>query len=161
VELKQLQRDVGITFIFVTHDQGEALSMSDRVAVFNLGRVEQVGSPREIYEHPTTEFVAGFVGTANVVPDGDGLVTVRPERIRFGAPADDEHGATGIVDAVQYLGATTRYRVHTSEGTDVTVEVANTSRAPGLAVGDTVQLAWHDSDRQRVGPPLADVTATD
>ena len=93
--------------------------------------------------------------------DGDGLVTVRPERIRFGAPADDEHGATGIVDAVQYLGATTRYRVHTSEGTDVTVEVANTSRAPGLAVGDTVQLAWHDSDRQRVGPPLADVTATD
>ena len=104
VELKELQREVGITFVFVTHDQGEALSMSDRVAVFNHGRIEQVGSPRDVYEHPATEFVAGFVGTANLLPDGDGLVTVRPERIRFGAPADDELGATGIVDAAQYLG---------------------------------------------------------
>jgi putative spermidine/putrescine transport system ATP-binding protein len=161
VELKELQRDVGITFIFVTHDQGEALSMSDRVAVFHLGRIEQVGSPREVYEHPATSFVAGFVGTANLVPDGEGLVTVRPERIRFGAPADDEHGATGIVDSAQYLGATTRYRVHTAEGTDVTVEVANTTTAPGIAVGDTVQLAWRNADRQRVGPPLADATTTD
>ena len=84
VELKQIQQQVGITFIFVTHDQGEALSMSDRVAVFHEGKVEQVGPPREIYEHPATEFVAGFVGTANLLADGDGLVTVRPERIRFG-----------------------------------------------------------------------------
>ena len=86
VELKQIQQQVGITFIFVTHDQGEALSMSDRVAVFHEGKVEQVGPPRQIYEHPATEFVAGFVGTANLLADGDGLVTVRPERIRFGAP---------------------------------------------------------------------------
>ena len=111
VELKQIQQQVGITFIFVTHDQGEALSMSDRVAVFNEGKVEQVGPPRQIYEHPATEFVAGFVGTANLLTDGDGLVTVRPERIRFGAPVGDEVGAAGTVDAVQYLGATTRYRV--------------------------------------------------
>ena len=103
---------MGITFIFVTHDQGEALSMSDRVAVFNHGKVEQVGPPREVYEQPATEFVAGFVGTANLLPDGDGLVTVRPERIRFGAPTGDETGATGTVDATNYLGATTRYRVH-------------------------------------------------
>ena len=95
------------------------------------------------------------------LPDGDGLATVRPERIHFGAPADDEHGVTGLVDAVHYLGATTRYRVHTAEGTDVTVEVANTSHAPSIAVGDTVQLAWHDADRRRVGPPLADAVATD
>jgi putative spermidine/putrescine transport system ATP-binding protein len=161
VELKELQREVGITFIFVTHDQGEALSMSDRVAVFNLGRVEQVGSPREVYEHPATEFVAGFVGTANLVSDGDGLVTVRPERIRFGAPGEGEHGASGVVDAVHYLGATTRYRVHTSDGAVVTVERANTARSPGVDVGDEVQLAWHDSDRQRVGPPLAEATSTD
>ena len=67
VELKALQRQVGITFIYVTHDQGEALSMSDRVAVFNDGRIEQIGTPAEIYEHPATAFVAGFVGASNVV----------------------------------------------------------------------------------------------
>ena len=162
VELKELQREVGITFVFVTHDQGEALSMSDRVAVFNHGRIEQVGSPREVYEHPATEFVAGFVGTANLLPDGDGLVTVRPERIRFGAPADDEVGATGIVDSAQYLGATTRYRVHTADGS------ARHRRgrqhhhgAPASRSATTVQLAWRASDRQRVGAPLADALATD
>ena len=160
-ELKELQREVGITFVFVTHDQGEALSMSDRVAVFNHGKIEQIGVPRSVYEHPATEFVAGFVGTANLVPDGDGLVTVRPERIRFGAPAGDELGATGTVDSAHYLGATTRYRVHTSEGTYVIVEVANTMSAPAVAVGDAVQLAWRATDRQRVGTSLADLTTTD
>jgi putative spermidine/putrescine transport system ATP-binding protein len=161
VELKELQREVGITFVFVTHDQSEALSMSDRVAVFNDGRIEQVGSAREVYEHPATEFVAGFVGTANLLADGDGLVTVRPERIRFGVAADDEVGTTGIVDSAQYLGATTRYRVHTADGDDVTVEVANTTTAPVIAIGDTVQLAWRAADRQRVGLPLADAISTD
>ena len=161
VELKQLQRDVGITFIFVTHDQGEALSMSDRVAVFNHGRIEQVGPPREVYEHPATEFVAGFVGTANLVPDGDGLATVRPERIRFGAPAGDERAPPASSTRSSYLGATTRYRSHTSEGTDLIVEVREHVERAGLAVGDTVQLAWHNSDRQRVGPPLADAVSTD
>ena len=161
VELKELQREVGITFVFVTHDQGEALSMSDRVAVFNHGRIEQVGSPRDVYEHPATEFVAGFVGTANLLPDGDGLVTVRPERIHFGAAAGDEMGATGIVDSVLYLGSTTHYRVHTADGAHLTVEVANTTTAPQVPVGETVQLAWRASDRQRVGAPLADALSTD
>ena len=119
---------MGITFIFVTHDQGEALSMSDRVAVFNHGKVEQVGPPREVYEHPATEFVAGFVGTANLLPDGDGLVTVRPERIRFGAPAGDETGATGIVDATQLPR---RHHplpgAHVDDGSVLVVEVANTT----------------------------------
>src|SRR5436190_13814682 len=94
VELKAIQHDVGITFVFVTHDQHEALSMSDRVAVFNHGRVEQVGAPREVYERPASLFVAGFVGTTNVLRDDvaervlgrDGLWTVRPERIRIGPP---------------------------------------------------------------------------
>lgn len=153
VELKQIQQQVGITFVFVTHDQGEALSMSDRVAVFNHGRVEQVGPPREVYEHPATEFVAGFVGTANLLADGDGLVTVRPERIRLGAPTADEVGTTGTVDAVQYLGATTRYRVQTDDGTALMVEVANTTASPAVTVGDAVQLAWRPTDRQRVGAP--------
>jgi putative spermidine/putrescine transport system ATP-binding protein len=151
VELKQIQQQVGITFIFVTHDQGEALSMSDRVAVFNQGRVEQVGTPREIYERPSSEFVAGFVGTANLLRDGDALVTVRPERIRLSAPDVNEIGTTGVVDDVQYLGATTRYRVQTAEGTALVVEVPNTESSPRAAVGDSVQLAWQRDDRQRVG----------
>ena len=91
VELKTIQRDVGITFIFVTHDQEEALTMSDRIAVFNHGRIEQVGTPAEVYEHPSTRFVAGFVGTSNLL-DGaaavavigrEGTFTVRPEKIRL------------------------------------------------------------------------------
>ncbi len=125
VELKQIQQQVGITFIFVTHDQGEALSMSDRVAVFNQGRIEQVGTPREIYEHPATEFVAGFVGTANLLPDGDGPGhrPTRADPLRRPQPAT-RPAPTGTIDAVQYLGATTRYRVHTDDGTTLVVEVA-------------------------------------
>ena len=151
VELKQIQQQVGITFVFVTHDQGEALSMSDRVAVFNEGKVEQVGLPREIYEHPATDFVAGFVGTANLLHDDEGLATVRPERIRFGAPAHGEVGTAGTVDAVSYLGATTRYRVQIEDGSALVVEVANTTTGPGVVEGDDVQLAWKPADRQRVG----------
>ena len=90
VELKTIQRDVGITFVFVTHDQGEALSMSNRIAVFNKGRVEQVGTPRDIYDHPATAFVAGFVGTSNVLSAERsqqllGVAephSIRPERLR-------------------------------------------------------------------------------
>jgi putative spermidine/putrescine transport system ATP-binding protein len=158
VELKHIQQQVGITFIFVTHDQGEALSMSDRVAVFNEGKVEQVGPPRQIYEHPATEFVAGFVGTANLLADGDGLATVRPERIRFGPPTGDEIGTAGTVDAVSYLGSTTRYRVQTDDGTALVVEVPNTTAGLGVTEGDAVQLAWHPTDRQRVGASATDTS---
>ena len=158
VELKHIQQQVGITFIFVTHDQGEALSMSDRVAVFNEGKVEQVGPPRQIYEHPATEFVAGFVGTANLLADGDGLATVRPERIRFGTPTGDEIGTAGTVDAVSYLGSTTRYRVQTDDGTALVVEVPNTTAGLGVTEGDAVQLAWHPTDRQRVGASATDTS---
>ncbi len=92
VELKQIQRDVGITFVFVTHDQDEALTMSNRIAVFDRGRIEQVGTPTEIYEQPVSRFVAGFVGTSNVLEGAaarvscvgvDGPITVRPEKIRI------------------------------------------------------------------------------
>jgi putative spermidine/putrescine transport system ATP-binding protein len=91
VELKGLQRDVGITFVFVTHDQDEALTMSDRIAVFNAGRIEQVGTPSEVYEHPASQFVAGFVGTANLITGSTaqrlvgrpGTFSVRPEKIRI------------------------------------------------------------------------------
>ncbi len=126
VELKTIQRDVGITFVFVTHDQGEALSMSSRIAVFNHGRIEQVGTPREIYDHPATSFVAGFVGTSNLldaqtsakVLGVSATHSIRPERIRIVSAdatgsrlADHEVSVDGIVTDVQYLGSDCRVRV--------------------------------------------------
>ncbi len=120
VELKAIQRDVGITFVFVTHDQGEALSMSNRIAVFNSGRIEQVGEPRQIYDAPTTTFVATFVGTSNVlsVEQSRRLLGVnaahalRPERIRIGGPEPGagEVSIDGVLSDIQYLGSDCRVR---------------------------------------------------
>lgn len=109
-ELKKLQQELGITFIFVTHDQGEALSMSDRVAVFNNGRIEQVDTPRDLYMRPRTPFVAGFVGTSNVFDAGlaqtlcgmEGTFSLRPEHIRLNEQGDVQ--VQGVVQAVQYQG---------------------------------------------------------
>src|SRR5439155_15485577 len=120
VELKAIQQEVGITFIFVTHDQQEALTMSDRIAVFAEGRIEQVGTPTEIYERPLTQFLAGFVGTSNVLPPAvarvlvgrDETSTIRPEHIRFVAagaePGADEMHTSATARAAQYLGAFVR-----------------------------------------------------
>ncbi|NTW38492.1 MAG: ABC transporter ATP-binding protein [Cellulomonadaceae bacterium] len=128
VELKAIQRQVGITFLFVTHDQEEALTMSDRIAVFSGGRIEQVGSPAEVYERPATGFVAGFVGTSNLL-EGDvaqrvvgrpGTWSVRPEKIRIQpsgtAPGPGEHGAPGTVREVVYVGSATRFMVDLDAG---------------------------------------------
>ena len=123
IELKEIQREVGLTFIYVTHDQEEALTMSDRMAVFSHGKIEQVGTPAEVYERPATGFVAGFVGVSNVlegpvakaIVGQDGAFTIRPEKISMravGAPVEaDECSATGRVRDVVYLGAVTRYTV--------------------------------------------------
>jgi len=163
VELKAMQREVGITFVFVTHDQGEALTMSDRVAVFNHGRIEQVGAPEDLYERPATEFVARFVGTSNVLADATaealvgrpGTFTIRPERITMTAiaPADGagstavSGGTTGTVSDAQYLGAETRYRVTVRSpggaGGDLLVSVPSSARA-GLGIGTDVSLTWPD-----------------
>ena len=123
-ELKALQRKVGITFVYVTHDQEEALGMSDRLAVFNLGRIEQIGTPEQIYERPATAFVAGFVGASNIVDaaTAERLVgrrqafSLRPERIRLGldprtGDGTADHGVDGTVISVQYHGASTRIEV--------------------------------------------------
>src|SRR4051812_19206440 len=117
-ELARIQREVGITFVFVTHAQGEALTLSSRVAVFNEGRIEQVGTPRAVYEEPATEFVAGFVGTASVIGGdaaravlgGDGSYSVRPERLRLvgDGETDGEVRAEGEVIELQYHGDGTR-----------------------------------------------------
>jgi putative spermidine/putrescine transport system ATP-binding protein len=157
LELKAIQQEVGITFIYVTHDQEEALTMSDRLAVFNRGRIEQVGSPADLYERPATSFVAGFVGTSNLLRGDvarslvgqDGLFTVRPEKIRLAeqgaAVADDEVGADGTIRNVVYLGPDTRYIVTLDAGSDLVVTQQNlhTSSMEVLAAqGRPVRLVW-------------------
>jgi putative spermidine/putrescine transport system ATP-binding protein len=157
IELKSIQQQVGITFIYVTHDQEEALTMSDRLAVFNAGRIEQLGSPAEVYERPKTRFVAGFVGTSNLLT-GDaaqavlgraGTFTIRPEKIRLQEPnhpvAADETGAVGVVQDVVYVGPDTRYVVTLDAGARLVVTQQNlaTSSTEALSLeGKAVRLVW-------------------
>jgi putative spermidine/putrescine transport system ATP-binding protein len=118
VELKSIQAEVGITFVYVTHDQEEALTMSDRIAVFNEGRIEQVGPPAEVYEQPQNPFVAGFVGVSNLLERDGTRFTVRPEKVRLieGAPQDGMHTEHGRIVDVAYAGMITRYLVELKAG---------------------------------------------
>jgi putative spermidine/putrescine transport system ATP-binding protein len=142
--LKALQRDLGITFVYVTHDQEEALTMSDRLAVFNEGRIEQVGSPADVYEHPGSEFVAGFVGVSNVLVREGRRFTIRPEKILMTAD-DGGEGESGTVREVVYLGMVTRFVVDLDGGGELVVVRQNleTSSQEALAEqGKRVRLAW-------------------
>ena len=139
--LKALQRDLGITFVYVTHDQEEALTMSDRLAVFDQGRIEQVGTPKDVYEHPRTEFVAGFVGVSNIVEEHGRRFTVRPEKIRLSADGGSRPGT--IADAV-FVGMFTRYVVELDDGTRLTV-VRQNDTSPTEA-GQRVHLEWNPDD---------------
>ena len=152
-ELKRIQQEVGITFIYVTHDQEEALTMSDRLAVFNAGRIEQVGSPAEVYEHPETEFVAGFVGVSNVLErtmnGKPGRFTVRPEKIRILAENEaaepGAHIESGEIRDVVYIGMVTRYAVELDDGGTLMVirqNLETTSSEALEARGRRVSLAW-------------------
>jgi len=159
-ELKAIQHEVGITFVFVTHDQDEALTMSDRIAVFSQGRIEQVATPAELYERPRSTFVAGFVGTSNLIAGEaartitgrNATFTVRPEKIRLLEP-DEQAGAgqstaTGVVSDVAYLGSQTRFVVRLDVGGELVVTRQNldTSSMEALAaMGRRVRLVW---DRQ-------------
>ncbi|WP_344282689.1 ABC transporter ATP-binding protein [Actinomadura napierensis] len=171
VELKTIQRRAGITFVFVTHDQEEALTLSDRIAVLDGGRVQQVGTPAEVYEHPATEFVAGFVGTTNRVGD----VCVRPEKLHVrilggdgedgtalggetsgpseaGGPAGDRH-AEGTVAEVVYAGAVTRFVVDLESG-DRVVALQQNLAASSMEVtrhrGARVRVGWQEAHEFRV-----------
>jgi putative spermidine/putrescine transport system ATP-binding protein len=144
IELKRIQGEVGITFIYVTHDQEEALTMSDRIAVFSGGRIEQVGSPSDVYERPQTEFVAGFVGVSNILERDGRKITVRPEKIRIldGSAANGEPGTIG--DAV-YVGMVTRYTVELDAGGVLQVVEQNLDRSSedvSSAKGQRVRLLW-------------------
>ncbi|HVP76073.1 MAG TPA: ABC transporter ATP-binding protein [Gaiellaceae bacterium] len=142
VFLKELQRELGITFVYVTHDQEEALTMSDRLAVFNEGRIEQIGTPADVYEHPETEFVAGFVGVSNVLERDGRRFTIRPEKIRMSTDGD---GEPGKVRDVVYVGMVTRYVVELDSGGELVVVRQNleTSSQEALAAqGRRVRLSW-------------------
>jgi putative spermidine/putrescine transport system ATP-binding protein len=162
VELKRIQGEVGITFVYVTHDQEEALTMSDRLAVFNAGRIEQVGTPAEVYERPANAFVAGFVGVSNIVERDGRRIIIRPEKIRLldgdEAP-DDLHVERGRVRDVAYAGMVTRYVVALEQGGELQVVRQNleTSSVEALeAVGRQVTVGWHDD--QAYALPSTDPT---
>jgi putative spermidine/putrescine transport system ATP-binding protein len=149
VFLKELQRELGITFVYVTHDQEEALTMSDRLAVFSSGRIEQIGAPADVYEHPQSEFVAGFVGVSNVLERGGRRFTIRPEKIHMveegqNLPSGDQMEAGRIRDVV-YVGMLTRYVVELDSGGELAVVRQNleTSSQEALeARGRRVRLGW-------------------
>jgi putative spermidine/putrescine transport system ATP-binding protein len=148
LELKRIQKQVGITFVYVTHDQEEALTMSDRMAVMASGKIQQIGPPVEVYERPATEFVAGFIGISNVLERNGVRFVLRPEKLRMleeGEPADS--GTTvepGVIEQVVYVGMSTRYVVRLDHGEQLVV-VRQNMDAPGHAQsseGRRVRLAW-------------------
>jgi putative spermidine/putrescine transport system ATP-binding protein len=144
VELKRIQQEVGLTFVYVTHDQEEALTMSDRLAVFNRGRIEQVGAPAEVYERPATEFVAGFVGTSNVLERDGRRFSVRPEKIQMNSDGASG-GESGHIRDVVYAGMFTRYVVELDSGGELTVVRQNLETSSQEALesrGRRVRLEW-------------------
>jgi putative spermidine/putrescine transport system ATP-binding protein len=166
IELKSIQQRAGLAFIYVTHDQEEALTMSDRLAVMNEGRIEQVGTPAGVYEEPGSEFVAGFVGVSNLLPREvaqklvgiDALVTVRPEKVRMVDPgssvAPDECAADGVVREVVYVGAATRFIVELDAGPRLVVMEQNRDRSSMDALdihGQKVTLLWKKHHSRPIG----------
>lgn len=163
IELKELQREVGITFIFVTHDQEEALTMSDRIAVFDKGKIQQLDRPATIYERPINEFVAGFVGVSNLI-SGDvsskllgksGTFTVRPEKITIdsGAVASTARKASGTIKEVEYLGPATRFNVDLEAGVRLVVLKQNTEESSQEVMsmrGKNVTLSWELESEYKV-----------
>jgi putative spermidine/putrescine transport system ATP-binding protein len=148
VELKRIQQEVGITFVYVTHDQEEALTMSDRLAVFNHGRIEQVGAPAEVYERPDSEFIAGFVGVSNVLERGGRRFTIRPEKVRLlEGPHDGLHTEAGVVRDVAYAGMVTRYLVELRQGGELHVVRQNLETTSSQALeqqGREVTVGWSE-----------------
>ena len=171
IELKEIQRTVGITFVYVTHDQEEALTMSDRIAVMNEGMLQQCGTPEEIYERPANAFVAGFIGISNLIPgavEGAGvrlqtgqlvpaeldegiapgeavLLCVRPEKLRLGAKADGQVSVDGVVAEAVYLGTATQYLIELAPGVRLVAIETNTQTASSekrFARGSKVTIGW-------------------
>ncbi len=153
LELKRIQRETGITFLMVSHDQDEAFSMSDRLVVLNAGRIEQLGTPREIYERSNSSYVAGFVGQANLLPeDGDNLSLLRPERIRLSQnpPGSDEEGCQGHLSALFYQGADWRLELTRADGSVLFILLNANEAPPSLTLGDSFWAVWKRADLHRL-----------
>ena len=153
IELKRIQQDVGLTFVYVTHYQEEALTMSDRLAVFSEGRIEQLGTPAQVYECPATEFVAGFIGVSNIIERDGRRFTVRPEKIEM---RDDNgrDGEQGRIRDVVYVGMFTRYIVELDSGGELTVVKQNlesSSREALESRGKRVRLEWRPEHTFEIG----------
>jgi putative spermidine/putrescine transport system ATP-binding protein len=166
VELKRIQREVGITFVYVTHDQEEALTMSDRLAVFSDGRIEQVGDPIEVYEQPASQFVASFVGTSNVIATDRGPAILRPERVHFssGDVRSGHEQSTGTVVDVAYLGMVTRITVELGDGSTMVGVRQNLERGGGTApivLGAPITVSWDPGEAFLLSPPLASATRSE
>jgi putative spermidine/putrescine transport system ATP-binding protein len=161
-ELKRIERQLAITFLYVTHDQEEALTMSDRIAILDHGRIEQVGTPVEVYERPATDFVAGFIGISNVIERDGHHITVRPEKIQIldaDTPVrDGQHVESGTISEVVYVGMVTRFRVALDAGGELVVAVQNYD-APieqEQRSGEQVRVAWRASHDIEVEAEAAD-----
>jgi len=143
-ELKNLQETTGITFVFVTHDQEEALSMGDRIAVFNQGKPEQIGTPEDIYERPSSRFVADFIGETNFITKEDGtIVAIRPERISINGSAPEF--ASGILTSMVYMGTDLRCTVSLTDETEIAIRVPPPFNLEGLTIGSHVKLCAEPS----------------
>jgi putative spermidine/putrescine transport system ATP-binding protein len=158
VELKWLQQELGITFLYVTHDQEEALTMSDRIAVFSHGKIDQVGSPEDVYERPETEFVAGFVGVSNLLERDGRRFTIRPEKIRIleerEEPGRGAHVESGRIRDVVYVGMVTRYVVDLETGGQLVVVRQNLERTSAEVLEDrgaAVRIAWREENTFTIG----------
>jgi putative spermidine/putrescine transport system ATP-binding protein len=145
IELKRIHKDLGITFVYVTHDQEEALTMSDRIAVFDHGEIVQVGTPSEIYERPVNEYVAKFVGLSNILIRNGKTFLVRPEKVAVSGQSTG--GESGIVTETVYLGMMTRYIITLDSGENVSaVELNNTpDLKPRFELDQRVWLDWNST----------------
>jgi putative spermidine/putrescine transport system ATP-binding protein len=157
IELKSIQREVGITFVYVTHDQEEALTMSDRIAVFNDGRIEQIGPPAEVYEHPQSEFIAGFVGVSNVIERDGRRYTIRPEKLNLledgDEAADGSRVEAGVVRDVQYVGPVTRYHVALDRGGELQVLAQNLEEGSSEVLevkGRRARVEWRPGQESEI-----------
>jgi spermidine/putrescine ABC transporter ATP-binding subunit len=143
-ELKQLQKQLGVTLVFVTHDQEEALAMSDRIAVMNAGKIEQIGTPAEIYARPRTRFVADFIGEINLFEEGGKPSAIRPEKVQIKSAGNG--GLPGRIETANFLGGHTLYRVVTDDGLQVLVKETNLGDRPSRAIGEQVAISWDPAD---------------
>jgi putative spermidine/putrescine transport system ATP-binding protein len=155
-ELKRLQREIGITFLYVTHDQEEALAMSDRMAVFNRGRIEQVGTPADVYDRPANAFVAGFVGTATILARGGRRLVIRPEKVRLlgpGAAAEPGlHTEAATLGEVTCLGPFTRVELELGDGSRLLAVRQNVITGTDLVPGRRLEIGWHERDVVALDP---------